>query len=295
MVAMDGHEGPKEIGVQPEFLAWLTDPVKNGAGALFDFGCYGANLMTWLMDDQRPTRGDRGDAALQAGRSIRRVDDEATILVEYPGARAIIQASWNWPFGRKDLEVYGETGYAIATGGGNAPCAPAGGRGRGAPGAAAPRRGARLDRVPRRGRPRALKPAGLSSLENNLVVTEILDAARESARTGKSSGSTDAELPRRSPSRGRDLVAHSLQPRTLAMRVALATREAAWSGGMDLPAWAFTSLTNARSTPTAAPALLRPSRADACWTFSTRLLPGRLRPRRARARSTARPRPSHAR
>ena len=47
-------QGPKEINVQPEFLAWLTDPVKNGAGALFDFGCYGANLMTWLMDNQRP-------------------------------------------------------------------------------------------------------------------------------------------------------------------------------------------------------------------------------------------------
>jgi len=54
MVAMDGHEGPKEINVQPEFLNWLTDPVKNGAGALFDFGCYGANLMTWLMNNQRP-------------------------------------------------------------------------------------------------------------------------------------------------------------------------------------------------------------------------------------------------
>ena len=54
MVAMDGHEGPKEINVQPEFLAWLSDPVQNGGGALFDFGCYGANLMTWLMDDQRP-------------------------------------------------------------------------------------------------------------------------------------------------------------------------------------------------------------------------------------------------
>ena len=54
MVAMDGHQGPQEINVQPEFFAWLSDPVKNGAGALFDFGCYGANLMTWLMDNQRP-------------------------------------------------------------------------------------------------------------------------------------------------------------------------------------------------------------------------------------------------
>src|SRR5260370_32055690 len=54
MVAMDGHQGPKEIGVPPEFFGWLTDPVKNGAAALFDFGCYGANLMTWMMYNQRP-------------------------------------------------------------------------------------------------------------------------------------------------------------------------------------------------------------------------------------------------
>jgi predicted dehydrogenase len=54
MVAMDGHEGPKEIGVGPEFLGWLTDAMKNGAGALFDFGCYGANLMTWMVDNRRP-------------------------------------------------------------------------------------------------------------------------------------------------------------------------------------------------------------------------------------------------
>ena len=53
---MDGHEGPKEIHTPPEFFNWLSDPVKNGAGALFDFGCYGANLMTWMMDNQRPLR-----------------------------------------------------------------------------------------------------------------------------------------------------------------------------------------------------------------------------------------------
>ena len=29
-VIHDGHEGPKEIHVQPEFLKWLTDPTKNG-------------------------------------------------------------------------------------------------------------------------------------------------------------------------------------------------------------------------------------------------------------------------
>ena len=46
VVVHDGHEGPKEIGVSPEFLNWLTDPEQNGAGALYDFGCYGVDLMT---------------------------------------------------------------------------------------------------------------------------------------------------------------------------------------------------------------------------------------------------------
>ena len=90
--------------------------MKNGAGALFDFGCYGANLMTWMMDNQRPlavtAMAQTNKPAIYA-----KVDDEATILVQYPKAQGVIQASWNWPFGRKDFEVYGEKGYAIATGG----------------------------------------------------------------------------------------------------------------------------------------------------------------------------------
>src|SRR5688572_25124288 len=49
-----GHPGPVEIGCNPEFLEWLTDPVLNGGGALTDFGCYGADLATWLMDGEKP-------------------------------------------------------------------------------------------------------------------------------------------------------------------------------------------------------------------------------------------------
>src|SRR4051794_32933562 len=112
VVIHDGHRGPKEIGVQPEFLAWLTDPERNGAGALFDFGCYGANLMTWFMDGRRP------DTVTAITQNLKpevypRVDDEATIVLTYPKAQAIIQASWNWYFGRKDLEVYGQSGYVV--------------------------------------------------------------------------------------------------------------------------------------------------------------------------------------
>lgn len=40
--------GPKEIGVGQEFLDWLVDPILGGGGASFDFGCYGANLFTWV-------------------------------------------------------------------------------------------------------------------------------------------------------------------------------------------------------------------------------------------------------
>ena len=72
--------------------------------------------MTWLMDNQRPLAVTAMTQRIKPA-IYPRVDDEATILLEYPKAQGIIQASWNWPFGRKDLEVYGATGYAIATGG----------------------------------------------------------------------------------------------------------------------------------------------------------------------------------
>jgi predicted dehydrogenase len=184
MVAMDGHEGPKEIGVGPEFLEWLTDPVKNGAGALYDFGCYGANLMTWLMDDARPT-SVRAITQRFKPAIYPKVDDEATIHVEYPGAQGIIQASWNWPFGRKDFEIYAERAYAIATGGTDL-------RVRQPEGAEThpslpPLPDADSDSISylksvvRNGR----VPEGRSSLRNNLIVTEILSAARESAKTGR--------------------------------------------------------------------------------------------------------------
>jgi predicted dehydrogenase len=184
MVAMDGHQGPKEIAVGPEFLGWLTDPVKNGAGALFDFGCYGANLMTWMMDNQRPVAVTAITQTFKP-QIYAHVDDEATVVIEYPKAQGIIQGSWNWPFSRKDFEVYGERGYAIATGGDALRVRLPGGeeKSRVLPALDQDRHDSLsyLTAVVHGN----LKPAGLSSLENNLIVTEILVAARESARTGR--------------------------------------------------------------------------------------------------------------
>ena len=184
MVALDGHSGPKAINVQPEFLDWLSDPVRNGGGALFDFGCYGANLMTWMMDNQRPLAVTAITQHFQPA-VYPRVDDEATILVEYPKAQGIIQASWNWPFSRKDFEVYGDHGLAIATGGtGLRVALPKEPEHAVTP---EPRPPDERDSISHliavvRG---ARKPNALSSLDNNLVATEILEAARESARTGQ--------------------------------------------------------------------------------------------------------------
>jgi predicted dehydrogenase len=185
IVIHDGHEGPKEIGCNPEFLAWLTDPVANGAGALFDFGCYGANLSTWLMQGQRPTSVRAVTQQIKPD-IYPNVDDEATVLLTYPKAQAVIQASWNWPFSRKDMEVYGKTGYVNTIDGNRMRVrlqADKTERTMEAPQSEAPAVDpftylARLLRG-------ETKPDALTSLENNLIVVEILDAARQSAKTGK--------------------------------------------------------------------------------------------------------------
>ena len=185
IVVHDGHQGPKEIGVQKEFLDWLTDPVANGAGALFDFGCYGANLSTWLMDNQRPT------SVMAVTQRIKpdiypKVDDEATIIVTYPKTQAIIQGSWNWPFARKDMEVYGQHGYVFTVDGSKMKVRYKDEKSEHALEAAqseapAPDPFAYLARLIRG----ETKPDALTSLENNLITMEILDAARQSANTGK--------------------------------------------------------------------------------------------------------------
>jgi predicted dehydrogenase len=183
VVVHDGHQGPKEIGVQPEFLAWLNDPKLNGGGALFDFGCYGADLMTWLMDGQRPLTVTAITQRIKP--EIYRVDDEATIVLTYPHAQAILQASWNWPFSRKDMEVYGSTGSVITIGNdGLLVHAPSKHEESIAAGPVpAPYddslsllRAVVLDNA---------DPGPPSSLQTNLITTEILDAARRSATTGE--------------------------------------------------------------------------------------------------------------
>ncbi len=187
IVVHDGHKGPIEIGVNQEFLDWLTDPILNGGGAITDFGCYGANLITWL------TKGERPESVIAVTQTIKpelypKVDDEATIILKYPKMQGIIQASWNWPISRKDMEIYGKDGYVICDNSTNLRF--------------------RLSendseyqkKLDERSSPFndpfsffaaiiknkiTLPKYDLSSLENNMIVMEILEAANESANSGK--------------------------------------------------------------------------------------------------------------
>jgi predicted dehydrogenase len=186
IVVHDGHRGPEEIGVNQEFLDWLIDPIRNGGGAITDFGCYGVNLINWL------TRGARPLTVTAVTQTIKphkypKVDDEATIILTYPEMQGIIQASWNWPISRKDMEVYGRTGQVIAKNRHDLEIRH---------GDQHPVEKFKLKELEDpRDDPFAyfaavingeikLGPHDLSAPENNLLVNEILEAAIRSARTG---------------------------------------------------------------------------------------------------------------
>lgn len=182
MIVHDGHQGPKEIGCSKYFLQWLTDPVKNGGGALTDFGCYGANLMTWLMNGKAPISVTAVTHQIKPN-IYPNVDDDATIVLEYADATGIIEASWNWPYGIKDMEIFGEKGYLHAL---NSNTLEARDTGTYYKLAVQPYiykdNLSYLAAVLRS----EIHPVNdLSSLENNIIVVRILEAAKESAKTGK--------------------------------------------------------------------------------------------------------------
>jgi len=149
-----------------------------------DFGCYGADMVTWIMGGRRPTSVFCVEQHLQPD-AYPRVEDDSTIVVTYPAALAIIQASWNWPYDRKDMEIYGTRGSLILPNRSTLLLR----QGR-APEVSLPT----PDPKPPEGDPlsylaavvrRDIRPSGPSCLAVNLVVCEILDAARESSRTGR--------------------------------------------------------------------------------------------------------------
>jgi predicted dehydrogenase len=188
IVAEYGHRGPREIGVSKYFAEWLYDPAKNGGGALADFGCYGADWALWLKG--RPKRVYATSLKLKSEQH-NPVEDDAIIVLEYTDATAILMPSWDWPYNKGEVQVYGPKGSLVARGDGLLY----------QPGT----EGTSLENP--EGRPIKLQPLppekkngiahfvwcirnnkaieGAAAPELNVAVNEILDAAKESICTGR--------------------------------------------------------------------------------------------------------------
>lgn len=173
-----GHSGPVKIGVPPEFLAWLIDPARGGAGALFDFGCYGANVATWWADNRPPVRVSAQTYTFDRA-DYPKCDDHAVMELSYPDHQVTVTASWHWTYNRKDAGIYGEKRAIITSDGHHYEV-------KNERGDSTPQGAASPDRVPlewfaqviRAGRDPVDDP---SSLANNLITMKILEAARLSA------------------------------------------------------------------------------------------------------------------
>jgi predicted dehydrogenase len=100
-----GHGGPGSDGLRNKFFFdWLTDPIKNGAGALMDFGCYNALWSIWYLGMPKTVYATA--LHLRPDR-FPKVEDEATLVLTYPKAIGIFEGSWDLPRSFQDLEIFG--------------------------------------------------------------------------------------------------------------------------------------------------------------------------------------------
>ncbi len=179
--ATTGHGGvfPKS-GRSRIFHEWLIDPVRNGAGALMDFGCYNALYSLYYLG--RPQTVYAYALHLRPT-DFPQVEDGVTMVLGYRNAVAILEQSWDLPPNTGSLEIVSYEG-AIRMEDGKLEAR----KGR-TPTAA-------LDvppLPPERSGPIAYmvhclktnRPVeGLVSLEYTVAVNEIIDAAKGSIKTG---------------------------------------------------------------------------------------------------------------
>jgi predicted dehydrogenase len=177
-----GHGGPGSEGARSKyFFDWLTDPEKNGAGALVDFGCYNALWALWIKG--RPetvyARVDR----LQPER-FPKVEDNSVLVLGYKDGVGIFEGSWDLPRSFQDLELFGREGSLYMT-----RTALELRQGRGAakeiePSALPDERNDPIRYMA--SRVKSGEPTdNIVGLDINVDVVEILEAAKESVATGR--------------------------------------------------------------------------------------------------------------
>jgi predicted dehydrogenase len=179
-----GHGGPGSDGPRNKaFFEWLTDPVQNGAGSLMDFGCYNALWSLWYMG--RPTKVYAQVNHLRPER-FPKVEDNADLILSYPNGVGIFEGSWDLPASYQDLEVFGLGGSVYMKNG--KVTVHKSGRGN------QPTDLTVEPLAPERSKPidymvwaiRNDKPIeGLTAIDINVGVVEIIDAAKESVKTGR--------------------------------------------------------------------------------------------------------------
>ncbi len=176
-----GHGGPGSQGVTNKyFFEWLTDPVKNGAGALMDFGCYNALWSLWYLGRPESVYAQVNHLRPE---TFPKVEDNATLVLHYKNGVGIYEGSWDLPRGFQDLEVFGLKGSLYMQNG-----------------KVELRQGKETRDLPLEPLPpertepisymvscmRGHKPVeGLTALDINVQVVEIIDAAKQSVKTGR--------------------------------------------------------------------------------------------------------------
>ena len=178
-----GHGGPGSQGPRSKyFFEWLTDPVKNGAGALVDFGCYNALWSLWFRG--RPETVYAQVNYLQRER-FPKVEDNSVMVLTYPDGVSILEGSWDLPHSFQDLEVFGREGSLYMNR--NKVEIRKGRRGEPMPVKTTPMSEERLDPIKYMvDRVKSGKAVdNIMALDINVSVVEILDAAKESIKPGK--------------------------------------------------------------------------------------------------------------
>lgn len=176
-----GHGGPGgPTGLNKYFFDWLTDPEKNGAGSLMDFGCYNALWSLWYLGKPESVYAQVNHLRPE---TFPKVEDNATMVLHYPNGVGIFEGSWDLPRGFQDLEVFGLGGSVYMMNG-----------------KVEQRKGRETREVaieplpPERADPisymvdaiRNHKPIeGLVALDVNVDVVRIIEAAKESVKTGR--------------------------------------------------------------------------------------------------------------
>ena len=177
-----GHGGPGgSKGLNKVFFDWLTDPEKNGAGALMDFGCYNALWSLWYLG--KPLSVFAQVNQLRPD-EFPKVEDNSTFIFSYKNGVGLFEGSWDFPRSFQDLEVFGRNGSLYLR---NGSVELRKGRENGV---ALP-----VEQLPaERAEPIAYMmhcirtkrpPEGLVAIDINVDVVEIIEASKKSVKEGK--------------------------------------------------------------------------------------------------------------